>query len=901
MDLIKYSSDYSSLNLSAYKFSLFSLAISIQFKEKIPNKIHKLFYAEILYPFINRCTDINNKALFISELKNSILSKISDINKDLISEKDILIKNIISLLDENLTSVKTLNDLFSFFQQNLQFIKKISLPENYDTNAEEEIEKNIPVFNIDGIGIIDIFIKKCLLSFKRMSFPKLIKLYEDIIKFTNGEILQNTLENMSIKEKENYFGELFNKNAYSFFNSELLDKKSNINPNINITKEESLFEQNNLISNNNNFNDINNNKFNHRLFLIHKFYDYHLKYLYNDNSTTNQTKLHYCLLYLTNLYYDCGYYEHALQILFECVKLSQSNCDHEALLKCFLWLSIIYVQKGNFNLASQCLKTCLIKSFQSNYQLLYLISSIELSNLNFIFGANIGLKKDEKKFFNNYTSNNNLEEKIISHSNDFEHLLNNIADYFSLNLNSGSNNSNNNNSQNGKGLIDNIDFDEGVKNNEDINKMICYTNMHQVIDYILQGRYSLCIIYLKIIVKELFEEENSVFNYKNKKYTIVGGGDSKKLDLVMDRQEEKIPIKEFDCELILQLTNLIISVMEYDFDLCAEYLLNIINLNKILNKNFGYNLITEKIKLLSILMLNKYLSQNKYYHYHEISQNEKNISMKSLGIYYSFIQEYYNFVHIYNSDEKLITIDFNFNCELLLFLEKCKEYHFNTIYKKASILLVKSYIKQNKFTEAMFILTPMIYYNDNGELNEENNNNNLFDENEFLFNNINKYYNDIDENDIQISKDINIIEYNIHDNVIGILYQSYICYENEMYSKVDLLLNQIKNKIEIYCSIEEKFDFYYLFTIVNKSDLYIKDLLKYAIKLNNENKIEKILNLMKDIKYPNFDDINKKIEALIEENHNFIEYANSFNWDADGAVEILFSINSINNNIINQI
>ena len=898
MDLIKYSSDYSSLNLSAYKFSLFSLVISIQSKEKIPNKSHKLFYAEILYPFINRCTDINNKSLFISELKNSIIAKISDINKDLISKKDFLIKNIISLLEENLTSIKTLNDLFSFFKQNLQLIKEISLPENYNLNGEEEIEKNIPVFNIDGIGIIDIFIKKCLLSFKRMSFPKLIKLYEDIIKFTNGEILQNTLDNMSIKEKENYFGELFNKNAHSFFNSELLDKKNNYT-NINTIKEEGIFEQNNLGTYNDMKNE--NNKFNHKLFLIHKFYDYHLKYLYNDNSTTNQTKLHYCLLYLTNLYYDCGYYEHALQILFECVKLSQSNCDHEALLKCFLWLSIIYIQKGNFNLASQCLKTCLIKSFQSNYQLLYLISSIELSNLNFIFGANIGLKKDEKKFFNNHINYNNLEEKIISHSNDFEHLLNNIADYFSLNLNSGNNNTNNNNVQNGKGLIDNIDFDEGVKNNEDINKMICYTNMHQVIDYILQGRYSLCIIYLKIIVKELFEEENSVFNYKNKKYFGIGVGDNKKLNFDWDKQEEKIPIKEFDNELILQLTNLIISVMEYDFDFCAGYLMNIINLNKILNKNFGYNLITEKIQLLSVLMLNKYLSQNKYYNYHEISSTEKNTSMKTLGIYYSFIQEYYNFVHIYNSDEKLISIDSDYNTELLLFLEKCKEYHFNTIYKKASILLVKSYIKQKKFTEAMFILSPMIYYNnnENGELNDENNN--LFDENELLYNNINKYYNDIDENDFQISKDINIIEYNIHDHVIGILYQSYICYENEMYSKVDLLLNQIKNKIDIYCSVEEKFDFYYLYTIVNKNDLYIKDLLKYAIRLNNENKIEKILNLMKDIKYPNFDDISIKINALIEENHNFIEYANSFNCDADGVVEILCSINITNNKIINDL
>ena len=895
MDLIKYSSDYSSLNLSAYKFSLFSLLISIQTKEKVSKNFHKLFYAEILYPFINRCTDINNKVLFISELKSSIISRISDINKDLIPQKDFLIKTIISLLEENLTSIKTLNDLFFFFKQKLQMIKEIILPENFDTNAEEEIEKNIPVFNFKGIGIIDIFIKKCLLCFKRMSFPKLIKLYEDIIKFTNGEILKNTLENMSINEKENYFSELFNKNANAFFNSELLDKKYNYN-NINIIKEESIFEEKNFGENNNDNNN-EGNKFNHKLFLIHKFYDYHLKYLYNDNSTTNQTKLHYCLLYLTNLYYDCGYYEHALQILFECVKLSQSNCDHEALLKCFLWLSIIYIQKGNYNLASQCLKTCLIKSFQSNYQLLYLISSIELSNLNFIFGASVGLKKDEKKFFNNYNYNN-LEEKIISHSNDFEHLLNNIADYFSLNLNSG--NSNNNNSQNGKDLVNNIDFDEGIKNNEDINKMICYTNMHQVIDYMLQGRYSLCIVYLKIIVKELFEEENSVFNYKNKKFMVLREG--KKLDIDLDKQEEKVPIKEFDSELILQLTNLIISIMEYDFDFCAEYLMNVINLNKILNKNFGFNLITEKINLLSTLMLNKYLSHNKYYQYHEIFTNTKNSALKSLGIYYSFIQEYYKFVYKYNSDETLFTIDYNFNSELILFIEKCKEYHFNTIYKKASILLVKSYIKQNKFTEAMFILSPMIYNNDtvdNNELNE--NNNNLFDENENLYNNLNKYYNDIDENDLQISKDINIIEYNIHDHVIGILYQSYICYENEMFSKTEMLLNQIKNNIEIYCSIEEKFDFYYLYTIVNKSDIYIKELLKYAIKLNNENKIEKILVLMNDIKYTNYEEIHKKVDLLIEENHKLIEYTNNFNSDPDGIVEIIYAINSKNDKIINDI
>ena len=721
-----------------------------------------------------------------------------------------------------------------------------------------------------------------------MSFPRLIKLYEDIIKFNNGEIFQNALDNISIKEKENYFSNLFNKNANAFFNDEILDK-------------EGIFEEkDDLNLNNKIFND-KDNKFNHKLFLIHKFYDYHLNYLYNDNSTTNQNKLNYCLLYLTNLYYDYGYYEHALQILFECVKLSQSNCDHEALLKCFLWLSIIYIQKGNFNLASQCLKTCLIKSFQSNYQLLYLISSIELSNLNFIFGASVGLKKEENKFINNYY-NNNLEEKIISHSNDFEHLLNNIADYFSLNLNSGNNNnssSNNTGAQNGKDLGNNIDFSEGIKNNEDINKMICYTNMHQVIDYLLQGRYSLCIVYLKIIVKELFEQENSVFNYKNKIFMV---SDNKEIGIKKDiyklKQEVKLPLKEFDNELILQLTNLIVSVMEYDYDFCSEYLNKVINLNKILNKNFGFNLISEKTQLLSILMLNKYLSQNKFYQYHKIFNTKKNTSLKTLGTYYLFIEDYYNLEHKFNSDENLLSIDYNFNSELILFIEKCKEYHFNILYKKASILLVKSYIRQNKFTETMFILSPMIYYNseENNELNNIN-----YEENEYIYNHINKYYNDIDENNLEISKDINVIEYNIHDNVIGILYQSYIYYKNEMFSKVELLLNQIKNNIEIYCSIEEKFDFYYLYTIINKNDSYIKDLLKYAIKLNNENKIEKILILMKDIKYNGYEEIKKKVELLIEENHKYIEYANNFNCDADGIVEIIYSINVTNNNTINNI
>ena len=896
MDLIKYSSELLSLNLSAYKFSIFSLLISIHDKKKVVNKEEKLFYAEILYHFINRNTDINSKSLLISEIKNQISSNISEINPNLVKKEKILTDNLITFLIENLTNIKTINDLFSFFKQNLSILKEINLPENYNMNGEEEIEKNIQVSNIDGIGIADIYIKKCLLSFKRLSFPKLIILYEDIIKFTNDNILKNCSENLSIKEKEYYFSEIFNKSSNSFFNSPIifgLDKNEENEENY-----ENIFELNKTSINSNDDDD--NNKLNHRLFLIHKFYDYHLKYLYNDNSTTNQTKLHYCLLYLTNLYYDCGYYEHALQILFECVKLSQSNCDHEALLKCFLWLSIIYIQKGNYNLASQCLKTCLIKSFQNNYQLLYLISSIELSNLNFIFGSEVGFKNEKNSFSINNMNNNNLEEKIISHSNDFEHLLNNIADYFSINLNSRNNNnqnSNQNNDKNNKDWINNIDFNEAVKNNDDINKLICYTNMHQVIDYFLQGRYSLCIVYLKIIVKELFEEDKSTFNYKNKKYIINKNNNN---NLLINKNDENIPIKEFDTELIFQLTNLIISIMEYDFDFVASYLLKILNLNKTLTINFGFNLINKKVQILSILMLNKYLSQNKYYQYHEIINSENNSTIKLLGKYYIFIYEYYNFVHKFNDDENLVNIDDDFNNELLTFIEQCKEYHFNTIYKKASILLVKSYIKQSRFTEAMHILSPFIFCNDSNENNL--NNNNLYYENDYLYNNLNiNINNNEEENDLQIYKDINVIEYNIHDYIVGILYESYICEKNEMYSKCEYLLNKIRNNIDIYCSIEEKFDFYYILSILNKKDTYFIELIKYAVMMNNENKIDNILKLMNVLKYENYEKIQKNVKDLIEEKQKYIEYANNFNFDANGAIEILYSINLANNNFINNL
>ena len=57
---------------------------------------------------------------------------------------------------------------------------------------------------------------------------------------------------------------------------------------------------------------------------------------------------------------------------------------------------------------------------------------------------------------------------------------------------------------------------------------------------------------------------------------------------------------------------------------------------------------------------------------------------------------------------------------------------------------------------------------------------------------------------------------------------------------------------------------------------------------------------MNILKYENYEKIQKNVKDLIEEKQKYIEYANNFNCDADGAIEILYSINLANKNFINN-
>jgi hypothetical protein len=78
----------------------------------------------------------------------------------------------------------------------------------------------------------------------------------------------------------------------------------------------------------------------------HKYFDYNMKYYYSE--TTGDNRTHYGLLHIVEEYYNTLHYEHCVDILNECIKLDQSNCDHEGLVKCFIWLHKIFRNLGQF-------------------------------------------------------------------------------------------------------------------------------------------------------------------------------------------------------------------------------------------------------------------------------------------------------------------------------------------------------------------------------------------------------------------------------------------------------------------------------------------------------------------------------------------------------------------------
>ncbi len=737
MELIEYTKEFTLLDLTPLKYSICSLIISFS---KLSSEKEIFIYYETIDSLINNFLNEISKSELENKIKINLIKVCENKNIEEKEEKEIENKIILELRN-NLNKIKTINDLYSVFRDEIPSLR---------FDSQNEIQNYI----FSNGGHIDNFLRKCLNSFNRMSFPQLIKLYEDIIKYNNEEKINISL---GYKETDNFFEELFS----SQNNIPSLEDFSNFS-------QKFLFEIPNKDK---------SSSLSEKLFNLHKFYDYNLKYLYNENSSSNETKIHYSLLYLANLYYDCGYYKKAIQILFECVKLSQSNCDHEALLKCFLWLSMIYTQIGNFKLASQCLSTCLIKSFQNNFQLLYLNSSIELSNLNFIFNSDIGYNEKNK---------HTLDQKILRHSNNYSHLFKNISDYYTLK-------------------------DKETKN--DLDNMMTYSNIHLIQNLMLKGEYSLTIQYLKIMIQEIF--------------------------LIIKKENNNLT--EAHNEIMNNLICLMMNIMEYDYNFSLDIIINLLNL-KI---NGLYFIDKDNIFL---LIINKYCSEYEDYIFKE--PDEEYIIYK--GVYYNFVFEFFKLYHEFNKNELIDLEDNSLETKLLLYISKCDEFHINAYKIKASILLSRLYNHEGRISDSIFILKKIL-------------------------------------NNEKLSKSVITVTQ---------IYLAYNYFKLEMFNKVNNILNKIHSNVENICDLNDKFFYYYLYSIFYKKSEHLNTCLKYAILQNNKSKIKMVLSLINN---DNNNNLSLKINELLIQNKKYFDILNEYSISPRESIDIIFLINKKNNEFLNSI
>ena len=171
MELIEYTKEFTSLDLTPLKHSICSLIISFN---KLKNEKEIFIYYETLDSLINNYINETSKLELEKKIKENIKKVCQNKNIEEKEEKQIEIK-MIKELKNNLNKIKTINDIYSIYRDEIPSLR-----------IESQSEKN-QNFSFSNGGHIDNFLRKCLNSFNRMSFPQLIKLYEDIIKYNNEE------------------------------------------------------------------------------------------------------------------------------------------------------------------------------------------------------------------------------------------------------------------------------------------------------------------------------------------------------------------------------------------------------------------------------------------------------------------------------------------------------------------------------------------------------------------------------------------------------------------------------------------------------------------------------------------------------------------------------------------
>ena len=331
---------------------------------------------------------------------------------------------------------------------------------------------------------------------------------------------------------------------------------------------------------------------------------------------------------------------------------------------------------------------------------------------------------------------------------------------------------------------------------DDLNSMINFTNFHLIYNLIRKGEYSLTIEYVKIMLKEI-----SNFNLYN----------------------------QTNYEIMNNCICLLMNILEFDYLFCIKTIIEIIKEQKDISFN----------EYVLWIIINKYcVEYNKNENYHSAINT-------NIGIFYQFINEYYELYYEFNKDFLLEENGAFIEDKLQNYIQKCKQFHINAYKIKALILLSKVYMNQTRYTEAMEILNK-IATNANGS---------------------------------------------IFNKTIAKINLCYCYYKLNYHSKAKEILQEIKPKVDNICSITDKYDYYYISSLYEKNETMIKKCIHLGVILNNQSKIEKAIELLNESQKQNE---LTKITQLLDKNDKLFSILNLYNTTAKEALEIIYIINNSN-------
>lgn len=278
-------------------------------------------------------------------------------------------------------------------------------------------------------SIVDIFIRRALLTFTKWSFNDLVRFHNSLQLYKNSNKNQKPSNNPFAFEKN--LDELKNslENAPpggSGPNNELFEKKINDLKVINYNTKLDYLRFKNLAKQGKSMDALES---------LHKYFDKSLNYLLQvsepqEKSGIGQTqnKINHAILNLANINFNMGFYDEVLRGVSEALRISQNNADDESINHCLCYLYQIAGILGNSEDQLSLLEYAISHSLNLNNPILMLNSCLYYCTLERFYDVRVkdpgylkarniswtnALHYASKKLITSYESGLNLKD--ISH------------------------------------------------------------------------------------------------------------------------------------------------------------------------------------------------------------------------------------------------------------------------------------------------------------------------------------------------------------------------------------------------------------------------------------------------------------------------------------------------------